>query len=55
MPKGCGVATTEHNNATNERAVTSTKHNDAVKAVEIASTVDNNSGVDHEEHSDLQR
>jgi hypothetical protein len=54
MPKGCGVATTGNNNATDRWAVASTVYNDVTDTVEVTSTVNNNSGVVHEEHGNLE-
>jgi hypothetical protein len=52
--EGCGVATTGRNNATNRWAVMSTVYNDVTNMVEVVSMVDNNSGVIHEEHGNLE-
>jgi hypothetical protein len=54
VPKGCGVATTGNNSATDRQAAMSTVYNNATNVVEVASMVDNNSGVIHEEHGDLR-
>jgi hypothetical protein len=54
MSKVYGITTTGNNNTTNRWAVTSTVYTNATDTVEVASTVDNNSGVDHAEHSDLK-